>query len=212
MNLVCQRVLVLAPHTDDGEIGCGGAIAKFISEGKEVVYVAFSSAKKSLREQGRPEDLLINEVSKATSVLGIKENNLIIHDFNVREFPDNRQLILDELIKLKKEFDPQLVFCPSINDIHQDHNVVARECLRAFKNITILGYEEPWNNIEFETRVFIKLDQASLDKKIEALACYESQKHRKYLNKEFMQSLATVRGVQIESELAESFEIMRLVI
>jgi N-acetylglucosamine malate deacetylase 1 len=212
MNLVYQRVLVLAPHTDDGEIGCGGAIAKFISEGKEVVYVAFSSARKSLREQGRAEDLLINEVSAATSVLGIKENNLIIHDFNVREFPDNRQLILDELIKLKKEFDPQLVFCPSINDIHQDHNVVARECLRAFKNITILGYEEPWNNIEFETRVFIKLDQASLDKKIEALACYKSQKHRKYLNKGFMQSLATVRGVQIESELAESFEIVRLVV
>ena len=47
------KVLVLAPHTDDGEIGCGGTIARFIEEGADVYYVAFSSAKK---ESERNED------------------------------------------------------------------------------------------------------------------------------------------------------------
>ncbi len=41
-----QRILVLAPHTDDGEFGCGGSIAKFIEAGKEVFYAAFSTAEK----------------------------------------------------------------------------------------------------------------------------------------------------------------------
>jgi len=31
-----DRVLILAPHTDDGEFGCGGSVARFIGEGKEV--------------------------------------------------------------------------------------------------------------------------------------------------------------------------------
>jgi len=212
MNVNFNTILVLAPHTDDGEIGCGASIAKFISEGKTVHYVAFSSARKSLIEQGRPEDLLIGEVKAATSVLGLRPEWLTILDFDVREFPKHRQEILDELIGLKKRIMPDLVFCPSINDIHQDHSVIAHECLRAFKNITILGYEEPWNNIEFETRVFIKIDKESLGKKVKALSCYRSQEHRRYLNTNFMESLATVRGVQIESELAESFEVMRLVI
>ena len=212
MNINHNKILILAPHTDDGEIGCGASIAKFIAEGKDVHYVAFSSARKSLLEQGRPEFQLIDEVKAATKVLGIPKDNLYIFDFDVRVFPALRQEILDEIIKLKNKINPDLVFCPSLNDIHQDHAVISQECLRAFKNITILGYEEPWNNIEFETRAFIKINQCDLDKKIEALGCYKSQSYRKYLNPDFMKSLAVVRGVQIESKLAESFEIMRLVV
>ena len=40
-----ERVVVFAPHTDDGEIGCGGTMAKFLEEDREVFYVAFSTAR-----------------------------------------------------------------------------------------------------------------------------------------------------------------------
>ena len=207
-----KTVLVLAPHTDDGEIGCGGTIAKLIEEDIEVYYVAFSSARKSLKERGLAEDTLIFEVKAATGVLGIRPENLILFDYNVREFPEKRQEILDDLITLRNQIKPDIVFAPSLNDIHQDHATVAHESLRAFKNITILGYEEPWNNIEFQTRTFILLKKEHIETKVNALYCYKSQKHRKYLDKEFMFSLAKTRGVQIESEYAEAFEVMRLVI
>ena len=39
-----NRVLVLAPHTDDGELGCGGTISRMVEEGREVYYAAFSTA------------------------------------------------------------------------------------------------------------------------------------------------------------------------
>ena len=65
-----NKILVLAPHTDDGEIGCGGAIAKFIEEKKEVFYVAFSIARTSAVQNGFPDNILEIEVAGAMKVLG----------------------------------------------------------------------------------------------------------------------------------------------
>jgi hypothetical protein len=203
-----QKVLVLAPHTDDGELGCGGSIARKIEEGAEVMYVAFSICTRSLPEGWDPMTLA-HEVKAATKILGLKEENLVLFDYDVRRFKEFRQDILEELVKLKKRFEPDLVFVPTPSDIHQDHQVISEEGLRAFKNTSIVGYELPWNNISFNTRSFIKLESRHLDKKIEALKEYKSQKHRTYLNEEFIKSLAITRGVQISTKYAEAFEVIR---
>ena len=70
-----KKILVLAPHTDDGELGCGGSIRKFIDDGCEVYYAAFSTAEKSV-PKGLPKDILKTEVQSATSALGIINKNL----------------------------------------------------------------------------------------------------------------------------------------
>ena len=121
-----ERVLVLAPHTDDGEFGCGGTMARLVEGGAEVRYVAFSNATKSLPE-GFPPDTLGREVKEATSELGIPESHLTVHDFEVRTFPQYRQDILELLIELWEDWQPHAVFQPSVHDIHQDHQVVAAE-------------------------------------------------------------------------------------
>ena len=105
-----ETVLVLAPHTDDGELGCGATISKFIEEGKNIYYAAFSICEESVPE-GYPENILETEVKKATHVLGIKQENLIVYKFKVRRFPEFRQEILEELVKLKKQINPDLVLC-----------------------------------------------------------------------------------------------------
>jgi len=206
-----QRVLVLAPHTDDGEFGCGGSIAKLIEEGKEVYYVAFSTAEESV-PQGFPKDVLEVEVKEATKILGIPPDNLIIYEYEVRKLNYIRQVILEELVKIGKDINPDLVFIPSPNDLHQDHHTVAMEGTRAFKTTTILGYEIPWNNITFRTQAFIKVGDRHIKKKIEALRAYKSQQHRFYATKDFILSLAKTRGVQIGTEYAETFEVIRWVI
>ncbi len=205
-----DRVVVLAPHTDDGELGCGGSIAKFIENGYDVYYVAFSSARQSLPD-GYPDDTLVREVKAATKILGIKPENLIIYDYEVRKFSYVRQDILEDLVKLKRELEPDLVFIPSINDLHQDHQTVANEALRAFKEMSILSYELPWNNIAFRTEGFIPLEKRHVDKKMQALREYKSQSHRAYLNEDFIYGLAKARGVQIKKDYAEAFEVVRYV-
>jgi N-acetylglucosamine malate deacetylase 1 len=206
-----NSVLILAPHTDDAELGCGGTIAKFVEEGRNVHVASFSIAEDSV-PAGFSKDALLREFNNAMQVLGVKKDNLYIRKFKVRHFPRYRQEILEEIVKMRDKVKPDIVFVPSPNDIHQDHQVIASEGLRVFKKISILGYELPWNNITFETRSFVKLEKKHLLKKIEALNCYETQKHRSYLNEDFITSLARTRGTQFENEFAEAFEVLRYII
>src|ERR687883_885918 len=110
-----ERVLVLAPHTDDGEFGAGGTMARLVQEGADVRYVAFSIATRSLPE-GYAPDTLAREVREATAELAIPAENLTVHDFDVRTFPQHRQEILEHLIALWNEWEPDVVFQPSLHD------------------------------------------------------------------------------------------------
>lgn len=205
-----KKVLILAPHTDDGELGCGGTISRFIEGGHDVYYIAFSACKQSVLSHF-PEDILTNEVKQATSVLGIKPENLILLDYEVRTFNYRRQEILDDILKIKNAISPDIVFMPTLTDIHQDHFTIANEGVRAFKFSTIYCYELPWNNFSFNSSCFFTLTKVQLNKKILAMAQYESQAHRPYANENFITSLATVRGVQGGQKYAEAFELIRLI-
>ncbi|MCH1543532.1 MAG: PIG-L family deacetylase [Bacteroidia bacterium] len=208
--MVGNKILLLSPHTDDGELGCGGTVAKLIEQGKEVFYVAFSACEQSVLPQF-PKDILITEVKAATSTLGISEDRLILKRFDVRTFNYHRQEILDILIQLREEIKPDTVLIPSLNDIHQDHKTIAEEALRAFKFINVLSYELPWNNLKFNTCAFEVLDEKHVKTKVEALKKYQSQAHRPYANEEFLRSQVRMRGVQVSRKFAEVFEVIRTV-
>jgi LmbE family N-acetylglucosaminyl deacetylase len=205
-----KRILVLAPHTDDGELGCGGTIAKFCDEGREVYYAAFCLCSRSL-PASLPPDTLEQECKKATAILGIPPSRLILFNYEVRELPASRQQVLEELLTLNKQVNPDMVLLPAASDVHQDHQVIHQEGMRAFKNKSFAGYELPWNNYSFRTSFFIRLSKAMLSKKIEALKTYASQSHRNYMQEDFIRSLASVRGVQCNSEYAEAFEVYKII-
>jgi LmbE family N-acetylglucosaminyl deacetylase len=211
MKLNFNKALVLAPHTDDGEFGCGGTIAKLVESGTEVYLAAFSACEQSVLKK-YPPDILIGELKRATTKLGIPEQNLFLFDFQVRIFSERRQDILQAIIELRNKLNPDVVFMPSLDDIHQDHYTIAQEGLRAFKFCTILTYEMPWNNLTFETSSFVILEDRHLQKKIDALKEYKSQSHRPYSNEEFIRSLARTRGVQINTTYAETFNVIRWII
>lgn len=204
-----KNVLVLAPHTDDGELGAGGFINKLCNSGKNVHYLAFSTAEESV-PKGYPKDILKEELYRATKILGIPQKNLIIKNYNVRKLNFHRQEILEDLIKIRNSMSFDLILIPSINDIHQDHMTIANEGIRAFKNTNILSYELIWNNFSFDCQCFIELSPENLSKKIESLESYKSQGFRTYLSPEFIKSLAITRGVQCGYKYAEVFEIVRI--
>jgi N-acetylglucosamine malate deacetylase 1 len=201
------NILVLAPHTDDGELGCGASIAKYIAEGKQVTYIAFSTCSQALPAD-LPKDTLAVECKTATRALGIQ--NTILFDFEVRRLLFHRQEILEELIRINQQLKPEAVFLPAEQDVHQDHQVIFAEGLRAFKNCNVLGYELPWNNFRFQPTYFEKISEQNLVSKQNALRQYQSQAGRKYMNDDFIRSLAVVRGIQANAPFAEAFEIYRM--
>lgn len=203
-----KDVLILAPHTDDGEFGSGGTISKLIRGGSSVTYAAFSSAQESVPE-GFPREALVSEMRDATAVLGITRENVRLFDFQVRHFMANRQEVLEILVKLGKEIKPDLVILPSTDDTHQDHQTISQEGFRAFKKTTMLGYEVPWNNQAFKTNCFVELSQTDVNQKISSIECYKSQQSRSYASASFIRSLATVRGGQVGRPYAEVFEVIR---
>ncbi|HEV8102716.1 MAG TPA: PIG-L deacetylase family protein [Gaiellaceae bacterium] len=205
-----RRALVLAPHTDDGEFGCGGTMARLVEAGAEVRYVAFSIATRSL-PPGFAPDTLAREVREATTELGISDANLTVHDFDVRTFPEHRQEILELLIEIWNDWQPDAVFQPSLHDVHQDHQTIAQEGLRAFKRTTILGYEIPWNNFDFSYQAYIALEKPHIERKVAALAKYASQQHRRYANGEYVWNVARTHGTNVNRDYAEVFQVYRVV-
>lgn len=206
-----KRILVLAPHTDDAEFGCGATLTKLAEEGYEIFCIAFSAAEESVPAD-LPRDINRTGMIQSMDWLGLKTNNVHILNYQVRHFPERRQDILEDMVRFNREIKPQVVFLPSTFDTHQDHQVVANEGFRAFKHSSILGYELPWNNITFTTNCFIHVNREQLEKKLHSLEFYISQLNRSYINKGFIESWAITRGGQIGFEYAEAFELIRMVI
>lgn len=198
-----DSVLIIAPHTDD-ELGCSGFIKRITSANlcSKVCYMAFST--------GHEKDVLTRECIDALQVIGVNSKPELF-DFPVRDFPQNRQKILDTMIGRKNMYQPSLVLVPSSFDCHQDHKVIYEEAVRAFKDCSILGYELPWNNLSFSTQFYVKLTSEHLEEKIRSFKCYKSQIHRQYSDPECIRALAIMRGLQIRCRYAEAYEVIKWV-
>lgn len=184
-------------------------MARLAEEGKDVHYAAFSLCRRSL-PAGLAPDTLANECKAAMGVLGVPAQQVSLFDFEVRDFPAQRQPVLEELVKLGQAINPDLVFMPSATDMHQDHGVIHAEARRAFRRCSLLGYELPWNQTTITSQLFMAVTPAQLEQKAKALQCYRSQQHRAYMEESFVRSLAQVRGIQGGMPLAEAFEIYKI--
>ena len=212
-----SKVLLLSPHTDDVELGAGATVCKMLEQGYEFHWIVFSTAEDALPEDW-DKDFLEKEFLEVVAHLdGLfpQKINHQIEKYKVRRLSEYRQDILDKMIKVRKSFSPDIVIGPSLNDYHQDHQVIANEMVRAFKtNSSIICYELPWNHIKFDTQLFVELEEKHVELKCKLLEKYNSQisLNRQYFNREYVYGLANVRGTQIKSKYAEAFEVVRWIV
>lgn len=209
INFKKKKIIVLSPHPEDGEIGCGGIIQKFIKNGSECWYVVFTIAEDSTHPPYK-KDAQHDEMMRSVLSLGFNKSKIIKKNWKVRTFSYHRQEILDFMIQLKNKIKPDIIFCHSTFDIHQDHNVICQEAIRAFKLSTILGYELPWNLLKSQNNIFFEISKNQANIKAKALSNYESRSYRPYLKKEKILTVMSYRGLQIEKDYAEAFEGIRI--
>jgi LmbE family N-acetylglucosaminyl deacetylase len=206
-----KRVLVLAPHTDDAELGCGATLVRLVERQYDVFVAVFSIASESLPGE-LPRDTLKHEFFDAMRVLCISGGNALVREYPVRRLAEHRQSILEELVALRKEIAPDVVFLPCEQDVHQDHQVIHSEGVRAFKNASLLGYELPWNTLDFAPQLIVGLEDRHMEAKWDMLRAYNSQivLGRRYFSKDLVYGLARVRGAQANKEFGEGFQVIRL--
>ena len=205
MNFFGKRVLFLGAHPDDIEIGCGALIHNIVKK-TDILCVTLSDNQKN------PDLKKVRDEHFASmKVLGVPEEKIIFGPFVTRVFPDSRQDILEYFLKLRADFKPDLIFTHSKQDVHQDHNTMTEEALRAFRGITVLGYDVVRSSYGFFPHFLVEVTEEDATRKIEALSKYETYRDRYYFNAELTRSIMVRHGALAERPFAEGFDILRIV-
>lgn len=206
-----KKILIISAHADDMEFGCGATVNKLSDNGVEIFSLVLSLNQKGLSSSFDAQSIK-KEVVSSSEILGIKKENVFIENFENRVFSRDRQKILDVLCDFYRKLKPDLVITTSMDDMHQDHGVAAKESFRAFKQCNILSYGFDWNRIKNHVNMYSVVSEKNIKNKIKALEQYKSQQAgRNYFSPDYIRSLALVRGTEIKEEFAETFEVIRLI-
>lgn len=213
-----MNVLIFAPHNDDEVLGAGGTICRLADEGHNVIVCEVTS--------GPKYKMMQEEAGRAHRRLGVNQSiflNLPFVRLKSIETVEINKSISDVVNKIK----PEMVFVPFIGDMHIDHREVTESVLVAVRPVnnstvrTIYMYEtlsETGWNIPNSERSFMPdtwFDiSAYLNKKLDAMKCYESQ-IKEYPNPrsiEGIKALSMYRGSTVGVEYAECFMTVRNII
>ena len=205
MTFFGETVCFIGAHPDDIELGCGALISDIVDQ-TNVVCVTLSDNQKN------PELIsLVEEHNQAMSILGVKPENAILHDFTTRRFQAARQEILEVMIGLKKKYHPEVVFVHTSQDIHQDHKTITEEALRAFRGTTVLGFDVLRSSYGFFPNFLVEVSEEGVQKKIEALKAYKTYAKKYYFDEQIIHATAIRHGALAERPFAEGFDILRIV-
>jgi LmbE family N-acetylglucosaminyl deacetylase len=201
-----NRILALAAHPDDIEIGCGGTLASYVERGAEVhLFVATEGGRGGDREVRRAEQ------EEAARILGVKQ----VHwgAFDDTDLPASTNQLIQAIDELIEEIKPLIVFVNHHDDTHQDHRALALATYAAARYVpNVLAYETPTSN-NFEPKVFMDISD-TLERKTEALKAHASQVERTNIQGldivEIALSTAHFRGIHGRLNSAEAFVPVRV--
>lgn len=219
-----RRILAIGAHADDIELGCGGMIHRARRLGAEVYVLCFSAHAPWFADT--PHDVA-DEWKQSCDRLGVGSSSRELHDFlgcTDDDFQKRRAQVLELIESARDRFDPDCVLVHASTDTNQDHSQVHAEALRACKrHASILGYEFPNNQLSFDGRVHVLLDEEDVLAKQDALSRYRSLREQweqrndryaldtiSYLDARAVDALATMRGLQAGGRFAECFEALRI--
>ncbi len=200
-----KRLLFLGAHPDDIELGCGAFISHILGK-CELLCVTLSDNQKNPQLKN-----LVEEHYRSMEVLGVPKERAILHTFETRYFPRDRQQILEYLYSLNREFQPDIVFAHTRADIHQDHQVVTTEALRAFRGKSVLGFDVLRSSYGFFPHFLVEVSEEDVERKLRALAEYRTYADKYYFDPQILRATLIRHGALAERPFAEGFDILRVI-
>jgi LmbE family N-acetylglucosaminyl deacetylase len=220
MSCDWERVLVIAPHSDDMELGCGGFVARMCFEGVEVTELIMATGDliQSHKPEVTPISIRREEAERAAEFLGVRRVEFAFTEESrldtvaMARGTSLIQSLIDDLM-------PNAVLLP-LRSAHQDHRWVhdcAVAALRPWRvghhPTAILGYEYPllfWGGYD-QTEMTLYVDiTAHMTTKIMAVNVYQSQLRPGPLSSVSVDTYCRQRGTECGAEYAERFKLIRM--
>lgn len=188
------KILFLGAHSDDIEIGCGGTILKFIKDVPKAQYrwIIFSGDKIRAAETLKSASVFLAEA---------KSKQIDVYNFKESYFPFIGAQIKDSFEKLRKDFNPDIIFTHYTKDAHQDHKLISKLTWNTFRDHFICEYEIPkYDGDLHNPNLYVCLDQMTVNKKISILCnSFKTQKEKQWFSEETFKSIMRLRGIESNS-------------
>ncbi len=217
------NVMVFIPHPDDAESRMAGTVARWVREGKNIVYVVCTNGDKGTNDPNmKPEELVrIREREQLTAakLLGVREVVFLRYpDQGLEDTPEFRK----EIVRLIRMYKPDTVVTvdPYRGYLdHRDHRITARVTLDAIFPYASAPYSYPdlleqglqphrVKEILFcgtgDPNYYINVTD-TIDIKVAALRCHKSQVGDRPELEERMRQRARMTAEGQDYELAEAF-------
>jgi LmbE family N-acetylglucosaminyl deacetylase len=205
MQIYGKKLCFIGAHPDDIELGCG-ALINNVRTYSDVLCITLSDNQQNPLLQN-----LVQEHYNSMAVLGVSRENVRLESFTTRRFPEARQEILEYMLAVRKDFQPDIVFVHTKSDIHQDHSTITEEALRAFRGTTVLGFDVLRSTHGFFPSFLVEVNQEDVNAKINALSEYKTYRDKYYFNSEITRATCIRHGALAERPYAEGFDILRVV-
>jgi LmbE family N-acetylglucosaminyl deacetylase len=201
------RVLCLGAHSDDIELGCAGALLRWLEEFDrvEVLWAVFSADGARAEEARRSAEALLAGAATFEIVLG---------DFADSRLPADFERAKDFVVRLHERLSPDLVLTHRLEDRHQDHRLVSELTWQVWRRHLILEYEIPKYEGDLgQPNAFVPLTARQRERKIAHLEHhFSSQRSKDWFNAHTFDALMRLRGIECraESGFAEAFHVRKL--
>lgn len=207
-----MNILAIGAHFDDVELGCGGALSRWQSEGHNIsIYVATKSG------YSAPDGTVIrsNEMARAEGEAAARMLNarLFTGGFDTFRISANEELHAS-LISAIQICQPQLILTHWQHDTHHDHRELCLATMHVSRRIPrILAYRSNYyqSPVPFNGNYFVNISKF-LDAKMNLIRAFHSEHSRAGEDWErYFTAIATTLGHSASCEYAEVFEIIKWV-
>ena len=203
-----RRVLCIGAHSDDIEIGCGGAILRLIENSKKIEFhwLVLCSNPQRAREA---------RSSANTFLQGARKKTIVVKSFRDGFLPYIGAPVKEAFEELKG-FSPDLIFTHHRHDLHQDHRMICELTWNTFRSHLVLEYEIPKYDADLGfPNLFVALDEKHCRAKVRHLCkFFQTQGNKHWFTSDLFFSLMRLRGIECASgsKYAEAFHCRKLLL
>jgi LmbE family N-acetylglucosaminyl deacetylase len=200
-----RSLVVVGAHCDDIAIGAGGTLLAICSArpGVRVDALVLSGGGSEREDEER---------AALAAFCPAAELSVTVLKLPDGRFPAHWDEAKSALEELRGQTDPDVVFAPRTDDLHQDHRGLAKLVPTAFRDQLVLGYEiVKWDGDLGRPNAYQPLVPTLAEQKVELLQQhYGSQRQRPWYDREAFLGLARIRGIECNSRYAEGFFVNKL--